>query len=207
MWEIRVIRSINSPCRWRTAAHRSIRSCRALKDAIRTGLALIVKTSSSSSATVRRRIQRPAQRLARYRPSLRRTIGRRSPIGSLPLPLVPRCTRCLRNKEAGLARSTSSLSRLRSRETPSGSAPLPRVSSDLCVLGRNRSQRLRAGAGSATNMGSIMTAGYARLMRALAMSGKSDRFSIKQSGPAIPLGSMAMWARLHSRTRGPARRR
>jgi hypothetical protein len=49
------------------------------------------------------------------------------------------------------------------------------------------------GAGNASNMGSIMTAGYARLMRALALSGKSSRFSVKQSGPAMPLGSIAMW--------------
>jgi len=49
------------------------------------------------------------------------------------------------------------------------------------------------GAGNATNMGSIMTASYARLTRALAASGKSSRFTVKQSGPAMPLGNLAMW--------------
>lgn len=50
------------------------------------------------------------------------------------------------------------------------------------------------GTGGVTTGGGMMMSGYARLMRALSASGQSSRYSIKQSGPAMPLGHMAMWA-------------
>jgi len=49
------------------------------------------------------------------------------------------------------------------------------------------------GTGGVTNTGGMMTAGYARLMRALSAPPSSSRYSVKQSGPTIPLGRMAMW--------------
>jgi hypothetical protein len=41
--------------------------------------------------------------------------------------------------------------------------------------------------------GAGMMARYAQLMRALASSGASSRFSVKQSGPPLPLGKLAMY--------------
>lgn len=46
---------------------------------------------------------------------------------------------------------------------------------------------------SGAAQGAAMMGGYARIMRALAAAGASSRFSIKQSGPPIPLGKLAMW--------------
>jgi hypothetical protein len=59
------------------------------------------------------------------------------------------------------------------------------------------------GTGGATNLGGVMMAGYGRLMRALAASGKSSRFSVKQTGPAMPLGDMAMWDAVTFSNKGP----
>jgi hypothetical protein len=41
--------------------------------------------------------------------------------------------------------------------------------------------------------GAGMMAGYARIMRALASTGANSRFSVKQSGPSLPLGKLAMY--------------
>lgn len=46
---------------------------------------------------------------------------------------------------------------------------------------------------SGPGQGAAMMGGYSRIMRALAAAGGTARFSIKQSGPPIPLGKLAMW--------------
>jgi hypothetical protein len=38
-----------------------------------------------------------------------------------------------------------------------------------------------------------MTGGYARFMRALSQAGLSSRVSLKQSGPPLPRGKLAMY--------------
>jgi hypothetical protein len=40
---------------------------------------------------------------------------------------------------------------------------------------------------------SMMTGGYARFMHALALAGMDSRFSLKQSGPPLPRGKLAMY--------------
>jgi hypothetical protein len=56
-----------------------------------------------------------------------------------------------------------------------------------------------AGAGS---RGAGMMAGYGTLMRALGSAGTDSRFSIKQSGPQIPFGSLAMFEAVAFGTQG-----
>jgi hypothetical protein len=42
-------------------------------------------------------------------------------------------------------------------------------------------------------MFSMMSTGYSRLMRVLSLAGKDSRFSLKQTGPALPRGKLAMY--------------
>jgi hypothetical protein len=51
----------------------------------------------------------------------------------------------------------------------------------------------RQSAPNGTQTLSAMTGGYARFMHALALAGMDSRFSLKQSGPPLPRGELAMY--------------